>query len=218
MSPVTQITITGFAGRMAQLITTYLLANHPSVKINGVARNASKLPENIKGADNIEIFEGDAYDKDVLLKALKGSQVVICAYLGDNALMIDGQKFLIDASIEAGVPRYIASDWTCDYRNNALGEIPMKDPMKVVYEYLQGKKEIEGVHMLVGAFIEVVFMRLFADDAHTRIQYFGTGNEGIDFSTMPDSAAWTVEAAVVRSAVGFIQGLLAGPFRLKTLD
>ena len=31
--------------------------------------------------------------------------------------MVDGQKTLIDCCIEAGVPRYVASDWCLDYRD-----------------------------------------------------------------------------------------------------
>jgi nucleoside-diphosphate-sugar epimerase len=206
MSAVNQITIAGFAGRIAQLITKYLLNNYPEVKINGIARNISKIPNDVRSASNVTIFEADAFNKGGLLKALRGSQVAICAYLGDNTLMVDGQKFLIDACVEAGVPRYIASDWTCDYRDLVPGDMPFKDPMKAIYEYLKQKEGVEGVHMLTGAFIEVVFLRLFADEAHTKIQYFGSGDEGTDLSTMPDSAAWTAEVAVDPKAVGVING------------
>jgi hypothetical protein len=186
------------------------VAKYPAVKINGIVRNASKIPDNIRAISNINIFEASSGDKTTLTKALKGSQVCICCYLGDNDLMTDGQKLLINCCIEVGVPRYIASDWSSEYRTVELGEIPMKDPMKLVNSYLQEKEaqgsNIRGVHVLTGAFMEVVLQRIFADDAHTTMRHFGSGDEGIDVSAMPDVAAWTAEVAMDPTAAGVIEG------------
>lgn len=192
---------------MAQLITSYLLAKHPGVKINGIARNAAKVSSDIRAKPNVTVFEADSGDKAALAKALKGSQVCICCYLGDNELMTNGQKTLIDVCNEVGVPRYIASDYSADYRTVDLGEVPMKDPMKLVHAYLQEKSNsTQGVHILTGGFAEVILAHIFADEAHTTIRYFGTGDEGMDLSTMPDAAAFIAEAAMDPSAVGVING------------
>jgi hypothetical protein len=180
------------------------------VKINGIVRNASKVPEAFRANSNITIFEADSNDKTALIEALKGSQVCICCYLGDNNLMTDGQKRLIDCCIEVSVPRYIASDWSAEYRTLVPGEVPMKDPMKIIHDYLKEKgdqgNDIHGVHILTGAFVEIILAHVFADDAHTLIRYFGSGDEGIDVSTMVDVAAWTVEVAMDPIATGVIQG------------
>ena len=195
---------------MGQLITSYFVTNYPAVRINAIVRNASKVPTKIGTNSNIIIFEADSSDKAAVTKALKGSQVCICCYLGDNILMTEGQKLLIDACIEAGVPRYIASDWSADYRTVALGEVPMKDPMKIIYAYLQekqaGESAIRGVHILNGAFTEVILANVFADEAHTKVRYFGSGDVGIDATTMPNAAAWTAEVAMDPSAAGVING------------
>ncbi|KIW03989.1 hypothetical protein, variant [Verruconis gallopava] len=194
---------------MAQLITKYFLDNYPAVKINGIVRNASKVPDNVRTLSSIGVFEADATDKSSLVEALKGSQVCICCYSGEPVLMTDGQKLLVDCCIEAGVSRYIASDWGNDFRALALGEVPMKDASKLIYSYLQGKradgKDILGVHILTGTFMEVLFSHMFADDAHTVIKYFGTGDERFDVSAMPDAAAWTVEAVMDPNASGVIE-------------
>jgi hypothetical protein len=197
---------------MGQLIASHIVATYPAVKITGIVRNAFKVPAKFSANSNITIIQADSSDKVTIAKALSGSQVCICCYSGDKVLMIDGQKLLIDACIEVGVPRYVASDWGGDYQNTALGEVPMKDPSKIIYAYLQEKQAaIRGIHILNGAFTEVIFARTFADAAHTQVQCFGTGDIGIDTTTMPDAAAWTVEAAMDPNATGVIKGLNSFP-------
>jgi hypothetical protein len=124
--------------------------------------------------------------------------------------MTEGQKVLIDTCIEAGVPRYIAGDWSSDYRTIELGEVPMKDPMKIIYAYLQEKEAagsaIRGVHIFTGGFTEGLLANVFADPAHTKIHYFGSGGIGLDISIMPNVAAWTAEVAMDPSANGVING------------
>lgn len=130
---------------LSELITSYLVAKYPTVKINGLIRNPAKVPAKLSANSNITIFEANSSDKAAVTKALKGSQVCICGYLGDNSLMTEGQKLLIDACIEAGVQRYIAGDWSGDYRTIELGEVPMKDPMKIIYAYLQDNRLQEAL-------------------------------------------------------------------------
>lgn len=195
---------------LSQLITSYLVAKYPNVKINGIVRNPSKVPAKFSANSNITIFEANSSDKAAVTKALKGSQVCICGYLGDESLMTEGQKLLIDACIEFGVDRYIAGDWSSDYRTVELGEVPMKDPMKIIYAYLQDKQAagsaIRGVHIFNGAFTEALLANVFADDAHTKVHYFGSGDVGLDITTMPNVAAWTAEIAMDPSADGVING------------
>jgi hypothetical protein len=72
----------------------------------------------------------------------------------------------------AGVHRYIASDWSGDYRTVELGEVPMKDPMKIIYAYLQDKQAagsaIRGIYIFNGGFTEALLANVFADDAQRK--------------------------------------------------
>ena len=195
---------------LSQLITSYLVDKYPTVQINGIVRDPTKVPAKFSSNSSINIFEADSSDKAAVTKALNGSQICICGYLGDNSLMTEGQKVLIDACIEAGVIRYIAGDWTSDYRTIELGEVPMKDPMKIIYAYLGEKQAagsaIRGVHIFTGGFTEALLANVFVDAAHTKIHYFGPGDIGLDISTMPNVAAWTAEIAMDPSADGVING------------
>jgi saccharopine dehydrogenase-like NADP-dependent oxidoreductase len=108
-SPTTTVTIAGITGKLALLITKYLLKT-PDVHINGLCRDPSKLPTSITTNPRITLFQATATDTDQIHKALHGASVAICCYLGPPALMLAGQQTLIDACIAAHVPRYIASD------------------------------------------------------------------------------------------------------------
>ena len=157
------IAIAGFTGRMAHIITDSLLANHPEVTIHGVSRNPDKVDTALRSKANINLFQATSNDTEALRRGLEGADTCICCYLGDNTLMTDGQKTLIDACVAAGVERYVASDWFIDYRNLQLGDHPSKDPMILTLTYVEEKEKegrLAGVHVLCGAFTECVLTRL----------------------------------------------------------
>jgi len=205
----TTVAIAGFTGKMARLITSSLLANYPETKIIGICRFPEKVSEELRTSPNIEVFPANSSDKQALRRALKGASVCICCYLGDDDLMINGQKILIDACIDEGVPRYIASDWSVDYRSLAFGELPPKDPMKHVQMYLDEKEKdgrIKGVHVLNGGFTEFYFAPftgVFNAEGPT-FKHWGSGDEGLDTTMWEDAAAFTAHAAMDPSATGFL--------------
>lgn len=55
--------------------------------------------------------------------------MVVCCYLGDPNLVINGQNSLIDDYESEGVGRYVASDYSLDSTKLGLGQLPAKDPM-----------------------------------------------------------------------------------------
>jgi hypothetical protein len=132
---------------------------------------------------------------------------VICAYLGDNDFMVNGQKALIDACEQAKVRRYIASDFTFDYTKLELGEHPAKDPMKIVHEYLQDKQHVQGVQILVGGFIETFWSGYFQvwNPEEKSLVYWGSGEEVWEVTTYADAARYTAAVASDGAIVGFQQ-------------
>lgn len=213
---VTKIGIAGPTGRFGGLVLANLLED-PDVKIRGLCRNTSRLNSEHTQSSQFEVIEGDVFNLSVLARFVDGLDVVICAYLGDNDFMVNGQKALIDACDQARVPRYIASDYTFDYTKLQLGEHPAKDPMKIVHEYLQGKKHVQGVHVLVGGFIETFWSGYFQvwnpDDKS--LVYWGSGEEVWEVTAYADAAKYTVAVALDASVVGFQRCKLASVFLLS---
>lgn len=195
--------LAGITGKFGGLLASHLLAN-PSVTLRGYCRNQSKVATSLSSSPRVQIFQGDALDKDAIHNFAKGCDVVVCAYLGDDALMVDGQKALIDACEAQGVPRYVASDWSLDYTKLELGELFPKDPMKHVKAYLETKPAVKGVHILVGGFMDPVFSPPFQilDLANSTLRYWGDGTELWEGTSYNNAAEYTAAAVVNPKAVG----------------
>jgi hypothetical protein len=206
MATITKIAIVGFTGRMASLITSSLLKSHPNVEIHGISRSLAKIDKAISSNPRIKLFEASATDTTALRRGLANTSTCICCYLGDATLMTEGQKTLIDACIAEKVPRYMASDWSLDFRGLKLGDHPNKDPMKHIQAYLEEKTaEIKGVHVLNGAFMEVMWApHGFVNAAKGTFKYSGTGDEKLEMTTMEDCAKYTAEVAVDEEVDGFV--------------
>lgn len=209
------IAIAGITGTLGRLITKHLLS-HPDVHINGLYRNPSKLPLSLQTDPRLTLFQANASDVKVIRRALRKADVAICCYLGDaTTVMVDGQKTLIDACIDEGVRRYIASDWSMDFRKLALGEHPPKDPMKHVQAYLEEKSdEITAVHVLNACFLERPWVGLW-DAQKECFRYWGTGDEKWEFTSYNNAAEYTAEVALDREANGWLSCKLGPLDQLK---
>lgn len=118
--------------------------------------------------------------------------------------MTDGQKLLIDACEEENVPRYIASDWSVDYTKVELGQLFPKDPMKHVKAYVETKKVTEGVHILIGGFMNTLLSPFFGlwDAKATTVRFWGDGTEKFEASTYDNAAEYTAAIALDAHATG----------------
>ncbi|PKY04959.1 NAD(P)-binding protein [Aspergillus campestris IBT 28561] len=152
--------IAGITGKFARLVLKNLCRSS-GVQIRGFCRNPSKLPAKFRDSPDVTIVQGSSDDVDVLRIFVRGCDVVICCYLGDNTLMTEGQKLLVDACDAEKVDRYIASDYSLDFTKLEYGQLPAKDPMKHVKDHLDSKKHVEGVHVLIGAFMETFWSGYF---------------------------------------------------------
>lgn len=108
MSALT-VGIAGITGKFGRLLASRLLEN-PNISLRGYARDPAKVSARFSESPRVQLFKGEAFDDAAIKPFVTGCDVVVCAYLGGDDLMIDGQRKLIDASDKAGVPRYVASD------------------------------------------------------------------------------------------------------------
>lgn len=108
--------------------------------------------------DHKVIKVGDDYPHDELVAAFKGQHAVIStiSVTGSGKLNTSVQESLIDAAIEAGVQRFIPSEFGGDTRNAAGVELsPIYRGKLNVVEYLQSKKgKIEYTIVPTGPFLE----------------------------------------------------------------
>ncbi|KAL4732824.1 hypothetical protein BDV11DRAFT_176309 [Aspergillus similis] len=194
--------IAGITGKFARLVLKQLCSS--DVQIRGLCRDASKLPAKYRESPRITIVQGSSDDMETLRTFARGCDVVICAYLGDNTLMTDGQKLLIDACELEKVNRYIASDYCLDFTRLEYGQHPAKDPMKHVKAHLDTKKDIKGVHVLIGAFMETFWSRYFGiwHPEEYKLSYYGNGDEIWESTTYETAAEYVAAVARDPNATG----------------
>lgn len=200
------VTIAGMSGTLAKLITKHLLSlPDTNIHINGLIRKTSKLPESTTSHSRVTLFECSADNVSVIRSALQGASVAIFCQLGDKDFMVSAQKTLIDACIAENVPRYIAGDWSFDFRKLNLGDHPNKDPMKHIQEYLEQKEaegKIKAVHVLIGCFLEIPWRQSWNAGSRT-LTYWGTGEERWELTSYDNVAEFTAKIAVDVEASGW---------------
>ena len=207
-----KIAITGITGRFGSLVAEKLLSGHdPEIEIHGISRRGSKVSSSITSDRRVTLFAVDPYDSEQLHKGLEDTSVCICCYGGDIKALNDGQKALIDACIACGVGRYIAADFSSDFRLLKQGDFPFKDFQLEIHDYLSRQQEhITGVHILNGGFMEALtspFMNIIDSDTDT-FRYWGTGDELWDMTSVNDVAGFVAKVARDQSdsAKGFLTG------------
>lgn len=202
--PVT-VGVAGISGKFARNLVSCLLT-YPDARIKGLCRTASKVDASISSSPHVSLVQGDAFDTAALHALVRTCDVVVCCYLGDDRVMTEGQKALVDACEAENVPRYVASDWSLDYTKVALGELPPKDPMKRVKAYLEaGDKSVAGVHVLAGGFMEVLLRPMFFHHPQRpTFKYWGDGDEVFEASTYLNAAEFTAAVCMDPSARGVL--------------
>ncbi|CAG8218417.1 unnamed protein product [Penicillium salamii] len=208
--------IAGITGKFAKRLVSHLIKGE-DIAIRGYCRDPSKVPEEISSSSQVTLIKGDAFDKDSIRTFANSCDVIVCCYLGDDKLMVDGQKALIDVCDECHVQRYIASDWALDYTKLKLGELFPKDPMIHVKAYLEDKK-VQCVHILIGGFMEPIFSPFFNifDPQTNTLRYWGNGDEIMEGTTYDNAAEFTAAIAVDSGATG-IKKFLGGRATIREI-
>lgn len=178
MSLTPTIAIAGFTGKMARLITASLLRDHPTAKIHGICRSPGKVDVNTKANPNEKVFEASSTDGAALRRSLAGASVwyavpsrgflrVKC-WLGNcvqylllpwrqhphdrrpenphRSLHCGGRTTLHCFRLESWLHQ--ASTWRtfCKRSNEACPSLSRGEKLK-----------IKGIHVVNGAFMEVVW-------------------------------------------------------------
>jgi len=100
-----KIGIAGITGKFARRLVAHL-ENDDITIIKSYCRNPAKLPEALRSSPKLKLklIQGDAFGNNAIGSFIQGCDVIVCCYLGDDKLMVDGQKLHSDAcNIETSV-------------------------------------------------------------------------------------------------------------------
>ena len=166
-----QILLAGATGDLGGRIAKALNKNGATVKAI-VRPDSKKAAVDILKAGGVEIVELDMNDHESLVAACKGATCVISTYAGLMDVIIDAQGHLLDAAVEAGVPRFIPSDYSTDFTTLPEGENRNFD-LRKEFAVKLNKAMITPTSIFNGAFAELLTYNIpFLDHKNKTIAYW----------------------------------------------
>ena len=189
------IVVAGATGNLGLRIVKALLTYQ--VDVIALVRNTSDVVK----LNNLEklgakVVKVNLNTVDEITKACVGSSCVISALAGLRDTIIDAQKILLDAAVKAGVPRFIPSDFSLDFRDLLAGNNRNLDLRREFHQYLD-KANIKSTSIFNGPFTDLLTnqMPMILFKFH-KVLYWGNPLQKMDFTTMDDTAAFTAKVAM----------------------
>jgi len=199
-----QILIAGATGDLGGRIAKALIAKGAKVKALVRADSKKAAVDTLK-AGGVETVEVDLKDHAALVEACKGATCVVSAFAGLREVIVDTQGLLLEAAVEAGVPRFIPSDYSTDFTAMPEGENRNFDLRK---EFAAGlnKAMITPTSIFNGGFAELLTYNIpLLDHKKKTIAYWEKPDWKVDFTSMNDTAAFTAMAAMDVTAPRYLR-------------
>ena len=144
-----------------------------------------------------EVVRVDFDHIDQLAKACRGGAVLVSTVSGLEEVIVGLQTRLLEAAIQAGVPRFIPSDFAIDYRQLAPGDNRNLNLREAFREVLDRQDRIRVTSILNGAFMDMLTgVAPFILFPIRRILCWGDPDQLMDWTTIGDTARFTAHAAL----------------------
>lgn len=135
-------------------------------------------------------------DPASLLAACRGAYCVVSALSGLREVIVDAQKALLNAAVDAGVPRFIPSDYCIDYTKLPDGSNRNLDLRREFARRLEAAP-IATTSVLNGMFTDLLLKEApLIQVGWKRVLYWGGADQLLDFTTIDNTAAFTARAAL----------------------
>ncbi|MET9460030.1 NmrA family NAD(P)-binding protein [Streptomyces canus] len=201
------IALVGGTGHLGGLIAEGILARPDTqlrllvraeshAKVADLERRGAQIVEGATGADSV----------GPLAALCAGASTVISTVQGGPDVIVEGQRALLHAAREAGVRRFIPSDFTLDLFKLPAGQILSTDWRRQFAEIADDESgDVEVVSVLNGSFLDrgTLFDWLRMVDTEAQTAYvWGDGDAPVQYTTWADTALYTVEAALDDQPIG----------------
>ncbi|WP_294298859.1 SDR family NAD(P)-dependent oxidoreductase [uncultured Chryseobacterium sp.] len=209
------ILVAGATGNLGEKICRALLAKGAQVRAVVRPESNPEKTEALREA-GVLIFTADFNDPSQLQAACSGVSCVVSALAGLHEVIVEAQSQLLDAAVDAGVPRFIPSDFCTDYTQLAEGCNRNFD-LRKTFSRIAESRPIRLTSVFNGAFSYVLRFGIpLLDQKNKSIAYYkGKSDWKIDFTSLEDTAAFTAAAALDNAAPRFLR--IAG-FRVSPED
>ena len=146
----------------------------------------------------------ERWDVDHLARSFEGADTVVSALSGLRSSIVDAQTIALDAAVQAGVPKFMPSDFAVDFRRVPSGanrNLNLREEFRRVAE----TRNIQLTSILNGAFMDMLSgVAPFILYKFDRVLCWGSPNQLMDWTMVDDVAAYTAHAAVDASTPRFL--------------
>ncbi|APT34838.1 secondary Metabolism [Methylobacterium phyllosphaerae] len=184
------VVVAGATGDLGTRIVKALAAKGTPVRAL-VRRPVSDLAR-----DHVQQIPVDFGNGADLTHAVTGAACVVSALNGTAPVILDTQGQLLDATVAAGVPRFIPSDFCLDYRATRPGDNRNMDLRRRFAARLD-TAPIRATSIFNGPFADLLTGQApIVLHRFRRVLFWGDADQVFDFTAKDDVAAYTADAAL----------------------
>ena len=199
----TTVLVAGATGDLGRRIVRELLLH--DVQLRVLTRPGSTAASVFGDDDRISIVTAAYSDPAALMAAVSGMDVVVSAVSGIRPVIVDAQRALLEAVIESGVPRFIPSDYSADYRQIALGS-NRNFELRREFAADVDAAPVQSTSILNGAFTDMLTGEApMISFGRRRVMFWSSADQVLDFTTKDDVARITARAALDANAPRVIE-------------
>lgn len=142
-----KVLVTGATGFIGGRLVERIILGYPDARIRVLLRSFTKAAK-ISRFDNIDFIKGDIKNKDDVIKATEGVDIIFhCAY-GDKSVIVDGLKNICDAALSNKVKKIVYLSTISVFGESDSKVIDDSFPLKSGGdEYSESKIESEKIAM-----------------------------------------------------------------------
>jgi dihydrodipicolinate reductase len=205
------IVVAGARGNLGKLICDALLErarnDGQAVLVRGLVRKggahavSAEAPASASGQQlTIEAVDYDSDDD--LERVCAGAYCVVSALQGLEDVIVGVQSRLLSAAIKGGARRFIPTDYSLDFTKLPVGGNRNFDLRSTFHQraaeiILQSNSNIEFTSIYQGAFTELLGTGwVLFDYKKRRVNYFGSADTVMEFTTTANTAEFTAAVAV----------------------
>ncbi|KQQ40736.1 NmrA family protein [Methylobacterium sp. Leaf125] len=185
------VLLAGVGGDLGGRIARALVARGADVR--ALVRAGVKPGNFPPGVTPVTVDYGDPRS---LANACHGAACVVSALNGLEPVILEAQGRLLDATVAAGVPRFIPSDFSLDFTRTRPGDNRNLDLRRHFMDRVD-RTPIRATSILNGAFADLLTGEApIVLQRPRRILYWGDADQPLDFTAKDDVARYTAAAAL----------------------
>lgn len=193
---MTDIALVGSTGDLGSRILRELTAQQAKVRCLVREGTSSEKIQKLNQA-GAQVRPVNFSNETDLARSLEGCGVTVSAVSGLHEVIVGLQSKVLRASVLAGVPRFIPSDFAIDYRPIPQGENRNLNLREEFRKVLDAESKIQATSILNGAFTDMLTgIAPFVLYPIRRILCWGNPEQLMDWTTIDDTARYTAYAAM----------------------